>query len=286
MLTLNELIIATEVGLIYGILALGIYFTFRTINFPDLTCDGSFVTGAAVSSVMIKSGVNPMLGIFLAVLAGGIAGFLTGLINIRLKVEDLLSGIIVAFMLYSINLRIMETKPNISLVNESTIFRSDNSIIICMLIVVFILFFIAYLLSAIGQNKKFASANGINVNAMTIFGLIISNALIAMCGAIFTQYQGFCDVSQGTGCLVVGLASVITGEKFLPKIKFIRNLEIKSRNFIEIFFALFSCIIGSIAYRIFIAIAINSDIFGLKTQDLNLITGLLIIFIMSRKQKC
>jgi putative ABC transport system permease protein len=294
MLTLNELIIATEVGLIYGILALGIYFTFRTINFPDLTCDGSFVTGAAVSSVMIKSGVNPMLGIFLAVLAGGIAGFLTGLINIRLKVEDLLSGIIVAFMLYSINLRIMETKPNISLVNESTIFRSDNSIIICMLIVVFILFFIAYLLSsdfglglrAIGQNKKFASANGINVNAMTIFGLIISNALIAMCGAIFTQYQGFCDVSQGTGCLVVGLASVITGEKFLPKIKFIRNLEIKSRNFIEIFFALFSCVIGSIAYRIFIAIAINSDIFGLKTQDLNLITGLLIIFIMSRKQKC
>jgi putative ABC transport system permease protein len=163
-----------------------------------------------------------------------------------------------------------------------------------MLIVVFILFFIAYLLSsdfglglrAIGQNKKFASANGINVNAMTIFGLIISNALIAMCGAIFTQYQGFCDVSQGTGCLVVGLASVITGEKFLPKIKFIRNLEIKSRNFIEIFFALFSCVIGSIAYRIFIAIAINSDIFGLKTQDLNLITGLLIIFIMSRKQKC
>lgn len=294
MLTLNELIIAMEVGLIYGILALGIYFTFRTINFPDLTCDGSFVTGAAVSSVMIKSGVNPMLGIFLAVLAGGIAGFLTGLINIRLKVEDLLSGIIVAFMLYSINLRIMETKPNISLVNESTIFRSDNSIIICMLIVVFILFFIAYLLSsdfglglrAIGQNKKFASANGINVNAMTIFGLIISNALIAMCGAIFTQYQGFCDVSQGTGCLVVGLASVITGEKFLPKIKFIRNLEIKSRNFIEIFFALFSCVIGSIAYRIFIAIAINSDIFGLKTQDLNLITGLLIIFIMSRKQKC
>ena len=291
MLTLNELIIAMEVGLIYGILALGIYFTFRTINFPDLTCDGSFVTGAAVSSVMIKSGLNPALGIFFAALAGGTAGFLTGLINIRLKVEDLLSGIIVAFMLYSINLRIMGTIPNISLVNESTIFRFDNPIIICTLIVTLILFFIAYLLSsdfglglrAIGQNKKFALANGINVNAMTIFGLIISNALIAMCGAIFTQYQGFCDVSQGTGVLVIGLASVIIGEKFFPKIKFIRNLEIKSRNFIEIFFALFSCVIGSIAYRIFIAIAINSDILGLKTQDLNLITGLLIIFIMSRK---
>ena len=291
MLTLNELIIAMEVGLIYGILALGIYFTFHTINFPDLTCDGSFVTGAAVSSVMIKSGLNPALGIFFAALAGGTAGFLTGLIKIRLKVEDLLSGIIVAFMLYSINLRIMGTKPNISLVNESTIFRFDNPIIICTLIVTLILFFIAYLLSsdfglglrAIGQNKKFALANGINVNAMTIFGLIISNALIAMCGAIFTQYQGFCDVSQGTGVLVIGLASVIIGEKFLPKIKFIRNLEIKSRNFIEIFFALFSCVIGSIAYRIFIAIAINSDILGLKTQDLNLITGLLIIFIMSRK---
>lgn len=294
MLTLNELTIAIEIGIIYGILALGIYLTFRTINFPDLTCDGSFVTGAAVSSVIIKSGLNPMVGLFFAMLAGGTAGLLTGLINIRLKVEDLLSGIIVAFMLYSINLRIMGTNPNISLVNEMTIFCCGDPILTCTVIVAFILFLIAYLLSSdfglglrtIGQNKKFASANGVNVNAMTIFGLVISNALIAICGAIFTQYQGFCDVSQGTGCLVIGLASVIIGEKLISKIKFARDMEIVSRNFCEIFLALFACIIGSIAYRIFITIAINSDIFGLKTQDLNLITGLLIIFIMSGKQKC
>ena len=126
MLTLNELTIAIEIGIIYGILALGIYLTFRTINFPDLTCDGSFVTGAAVSSVIIKSGLNPMVGLFFAMLAGGTAGLLTGFINIRLKVEDLLSGIIVAFMLYSINLRIMGTNPNISLVNETTIFCCGN----------------------------------------------------------------------------------------------------------------------------------------------------------------
>lgn len=294
MLSINELLIATEIGLVYGILALGIYLTFRTINFPDLTCDGSFVTGAAVSSVIIKSGFSPIIGLLCATTAGGIAGLLTGIINIRLKIEDLLSGIIVAFMLYSINLRILGTNPNISLVNETTIFSNGNSMMICIIIVTIILLCIAFLLNSdfglglrtIGQNKTFALANGINVNAMTIFGLALSNALVGACGAIFTQYQGFCDVSQGTGCLVIGLTSVIIGEKLIPNIRCIKNVKIEVRNLLEISFLVVACIFGSIIYRIFIAIAINSDIFGLKTQDLNLITGILIIFIMSRRKKC
>lgn len=294
MLSFNELIIATEIGCMYGILALGIYLTFRTINFPDLTCDGSFVTGAAVSSVIIQSGYDPIVGVFCAIFAGGLSGCITGILNIYLKIEDLLCGIIVAFMLYSINLRIMGTNPNISLVNETTIFSSENTLAICLLIVGFLVLSVAYLLSSdfglglrsTGQNKAFASANGVNVNFMIIFGLSLSNALAGMCGSLFTQYQGFCDVSQGVGCMVIGFASVIIGEKFLPQVQKIKKCKISvgMRNFYEIFLILLSCIAGSIAYRIFIAIAINSDVFGLKTQDLNLITGLLIIIIMKRRK--
>lgn len=308
MLTLNELKIAVEIGLIYGILALGIYLTFRTINFPDLTCDGSFVTGAAVSSVMIKAGINPGVALLVAAVFGGLSGFCTGLLHLRLKIEDLLSGIIVAFILYSINLRIMGATPNISLVNDVTIFNcvynpnyncsyncilNENSLLICSLIVGFLLFLLARLLNsdfglglrAVGRNKLFAAANGVNVGAMIMFGLILSNALVGFCGGLFTQYQEFCDVSQGVGCLVIGLASVIVGEKFLPKVfvgKMLKNIRIDRRIFLQIFFVLMFCVVGSVAYRVFIAFAINSDIFGLKTQDINLITGLMIVIAMGK----
>lgn len=297
MLSFNELTVAVEIGVIYGLLALGVYLAFRTINFPDLTCDGSFVAGAAISSVIIKSGLNPFAGLFFAAIAGGMSGILTGILNIKLKIEDLLSGIIVAFMLYSINLRIMGTNPNISLVNEITLFNYGKPLTVGAVIACLLVFFIAYLLNSdfglglrsIGQNKLFASANGVNVNAMIIFGLALSNALAGMCGAVFTQYQGFCDVSQGMGSLINGLASVIIGEKLLlklPKVKRTHAAGIKERAFLKIFSVIFSCIIGSVAYRVFIAIAINSDIFHLKTQDLNLVAGLLIIFVMRRRKKC
>lgn len=294
MLSYNELMIAVEIGFIYGILALGIYLTFRTVNFPDLTCDGSFVTGAAISSVMIKSGCSPILGLICAVLAGCASGCVTGILNICLKIEDLLCGIITAFMLYSVNLRIMGTCPNISLVNETAIFSGGNNLIICAAIVGFLLVGLAYLLNsdfglglrAVGQNKWFVAANGVNVSAMIILGLGISNGLAGLCGAVFTQYQGFCDVSQGIGCMVIGFASVIIGEKFIPKIQAIRKISmpIGMRNFCEILLILLACAVGSVLYRIFIAIAVNSDIFGLKTQDLNLITGLLIICVMGRRR--
>lgn len=296
MISFQEIIVASEIGCIYGILALGIYLTFRTIDFPDLTCDGSFVTGAVVSAVLIKNGANPFVGILVATVAGGLAGFCTGLLNVKLKIDALLSGIIIAFMLYSVNLRILGKSPNISLVGEQTVFSFGNSLIISVFFVGILLLILTYIMNSdfglglrsIGQNRKFAAANGINVNAMIFLGLILSNALIGMCGAVFTQYQGFCDVSQGVGCLVIGLASVIIGEKLLDKIKFFNQLKcsIGLRNLIRIFSIFAFCVIGSICYRIFISLAINSDMLGLKTQDMNFITGLLIIFVMGRRKKC
>jgi putative ABC transport system permease protein len=226
---------------------------------------------------MIKSGCNPYLALFAATLGGGLAGIFTGVLNVYMKIEDLLSGIIVAFMLYSVNLRIMGASPNLTFMDEITIFSGGNSLLIACAITVVLVVFFSYLLNtdfglglrSTGQNRQFASASGVNVNAMLIFGLAVSNAMMGMCGATFTQYQGFCDVSQGIGSLVIGLTSVIIGEKLLNR-----------------FNQFLACIVGSVAYRIFIAFAIHTDILGLKTQDLNLITGLLIIFIMRRKKSC
>ena len=296
----RSLIVAIEIGMVYGVLALGIYLTFRTINFPDLTCDGSFITGAAVSAICIKSGCSPFLGLVLAMFAGCLSGVLTGVLHVRLKIDDLLSGIIVAFMLYSLNLRIMGANPNISLVDEKTIFElfeCGNSLMTSSIIVTILLVFLTILLNSdfglglrsVGQNKQFASANGVNINSMIIFGLALSNALVGMCGAIFTQYQGFCDVSQGVGCLVIGLASVIIGEKLMSRFRIDTLIDtlnnIKVTSFLKILIVFVSCVLGSVVYRVFIAIAVNSDIFGLRTQDLNLITGLLIIFVMSQGEK-
>jgi putative ABC transport system permease protein len=280
MLSLQELTTGLGIGLIYGIMAIGIYLTFRTINFPDLTCDGSFTLGAAISSVMIKSGGDPWISIIVAVIAGGLSGFFTGILNVWLKIEDLLSGIIVAFMLYSVNLRIMGNNPNIALMDEITIFSNANVLAIIAIIVLILIGSFAYTLNtdfglglrSVGQNRQFASACGINTNMMIIVGLAASNAMIGMCGAIFSQYQGFCDLSQGIGSLVIGLASVIIGEKILK--------------FENVAWSIVACVAGSVIYRIFIAFAIRSDTFGLQTQDVNLITGIMIIAIMVRGEKC
>ncbi|MDR2781523.1 MAG: hypothetical protein LBB21_03670 [Holosporaceae bacterium] len=272
---IQEMMISTEVGLIYGILAIGIYLTFRTINFPDLTCDGSFVLGAAVSSSMIKAGCDPYNALMLAIVAGGLAGFFTGVLNVWLKIEDLLSGIIVAFMLYSVNLRIMGESPNISFANELTIFGNGHALLKISAIVFVTVTLLVYVLNtdfglglrSIGQNKQFASTCGINVKAMTITGLVISNTMIGMCGAIFSQYQGLCDISHGVGCLVTGLASVIIGDKIIG----LRNVS----------WAIVACVVGSVLYRIFITLAIHCDLFALKTQDLNFITGIMMIAVMT-----
>lgn len=270
----TELLISLEMGLIYGIVAIGIYLTFRIIDFPDLTCDGSFVLGAASSAILIKSGCNPFVALFLAMIAGGIAGLATGILYTKFRITELLSGILVAFMLYSINLRVMSGVPNITLINESTIFTGQNALLVLIMIAVFMSLGMSILLKtdfglalrSIGQNKRLALNNGVNVKIMTIIGLIMSNALIGFGGALFSQHQGFADISQGIGTVIVGLAGLMIGEKII--------------GFRSLWLVIPACLLGSIMYRIFIAFALHSEFLGLETQDLNLITGFMVIGIM------
>ena len=275
---MNEIITSLEIGIIYGIIAMGIYVSFRIIDFPDLTCDGSFVLGAACSGMLIKSGYNAYLGLIFALIAGLFAGFVTGVLKSYLKISALLSGILVAFMLYSINLRIMADMPNIPLMGASNIFIENNLLI---LVIIFLLVFalVGYLFStdfglgiiAIGQNTRLAKNYGINVKKITILTIMLSNALIALGGAVFSQYQGFVDIGSGVGTIIVAFTSVIIGEHILP--------------YKSIWIKLISCLLGSVIYRLFINFALHSDYLGIKTSDLNLITGLLIIIIMALPKK-
>lgn len=281
-MSLNELLMSLDLGLIYGIIAIGIYLSFRILNFTDLTCDGSFVLGSATSGILIKLGFSPVLAIMMSCLAGGCAGLVTAILNLRFKISDLLSGILVAFMLYSLNLRIMNGQPNLVLFENITIFTGMNSLYILSIIGISITLLIAYLLQtdfglglrSIGQNKRLAVNNGISIPKMTLIGLALSNGLIAFGGGLFSQHQEFSDIGSGFGTVIIGLASIIIGETCFQS----RSLWV----------SILSCIIGSILYRLFISIALHSDALGLESSDLNLITGLLItsIMVISRRRKC
>lgn len=288
---MQEIQMAVEIGLLYSVLALGLSLTFRTLNFADLTCDGSFVTGGAVSAVLIQMGGGPWLGLVGAAAAGGLAGALTALLSIKGKIEDLLSGILVAFMLYSINLHLMGSSPNLSLVPHTTVLQCGPALVVGGVIVLLLIGGLATLLSsdfglglrAVGLNRRLAAAMGVQPDRKILFGLALSNALVGLSGALFTQYQGFCDVSQGAGTLIMGLASIILGEK-IPLPVF-RSKNVNLCLWGQMLRMLGLIVAGSIAYRLFLAVALNSDFLGLKTQDLNLITGLLIVTVMWRK-KC
>lgn len=283
-MNIAELLFSLELGIIYGIVAIGIYLTFRVINFADLTCDGSFVLGAAVSSIALKSGLNPILALGMSLLAGGIAGFFTGVLNIYFRVAAILSGILVGYMLYSVNLRIMDGVPNLALINEVTIFTNNNPLIVLAIIGLIIWFTLSYLLvtnfglalRSVGQNKTLSQNNGINVRTMTLITLALSNALIALGGALFSQHQGFVDISQGIGTIIVGFAAVIIGEKIFA--------------FRSPWIMIAACMAGSFIYRLLVSYALHSEFLGLSTQDLSLITGIMIVAIMliplRRKQPC
>lgn len=273
-MSLAELLVSLEIGLIYGIVAIGIYLTFRVIDFPDLTCDGSFALGCLTSAMMIQEGYHPVIGIGAAILAGGLAGFATGILHITFKITNLLSGILVSFMLYSVNLKITGGIPNIALIKQATVFTGQDPLWILIAITALAIVFFGYLFStdfglsirSIGQNKRLALNCGVHVSKITLIALILSNATIGLGGALFAQHQGFADISQGIGTIVVGLAAVMIGERIFR----MRSM----------WMACISCLIGSIIYRIFIAIALHSEWLGLETQDLNLITGLMIIAVM------
>lgn len=271
---------AIEIGLIFGLVALGVYLSFRVINFPDLTVDGSFPLGGAVAAALIVAGVNPLAATAAAIVAGAAAGALTAWLNVRLRIMQLLASILVMIALYSINLRIMG-KPNVALINDPTVFTLFDfgglpeymlkPLVLLVIVIVAKLLIDLFFASetglamrATGGNPRMARAQGISTDRQTIVGLALSNALVALAGALFVQSQGGADISMGIGTIVIGLAAVIIGETLLPA----RSLVITTA----------ACIVGALLYRFFIALALNSDFIGLQAQDLNLVTALLVAF--------
>jgi putative ABC transport system permease protein len=269
---------AIEIGLIFALVALGVFISFRLLRFPDLTVDGSFPLGAAVCAVMITGGYSPFLATIGATLAGAVAGLITGWLNVKLKIMDLLASILMMIALYSINLRIMGG-PNIPLINDPTLFNQlqpagiedyvFRPLLMCVIVVLAKLamdwFFLTergLAIRATGTNARMARAQGVNTGGMILLGMAVSNGLVGLAGALFAQTQGGADSSMGIGTIVIGLAAVIVGESILP-----------SRRLI---LATLAVVIGAIVYRFFIALALNVDFIGLKAQDLNLVTALLV----------
>lgn len=268
-----QLIGAIEIGLIYSLVAIGVYITFKIIDFPDLTVDGSFTTGAAVSAAMIIADWDPYMAIVVSMIAGAIAGIVTGYLNVRWQILGLLASILTMTALYSINLRIMG-RPNIAIMDSMSIFNSGQvigTILIILLIIVALIskFFateIGLAIRAIGINQKICAAYGVNTGTMKIIALAISNAIVALAGSIFAQSQGFADISMGTGTIIVGLASVIIGDAIIHPDRIIT--------------ALITCSVGSILYRIVIGFALNASDIGLEASDLNLLTALIVAVTM------
>ena len=277
-MSLFSLLGAVEIGLIFALVALGVYISFRLLRFPDLTVDGSFPLGGAVCAVLISTGCNPWVATLAATAAGAFAGMITGWLNVKLKIMDLLASILMMIALYSINLRIMGG-PNIPLINDPTIFNMlqpagmEDYVFRPLLLLVIVIaakllldwFFATQrglAIRATGSNARMARAQGVNTGAMILLGMAVSNGLVGLAGAMFVQTQGGSDISMGIGTIVIGLAAVIVGESILPSRK--------------IFWATLAVVIGAIVYRFFIAAALNTEFIGLKAQDLNLVTALLV----------
>lgn len=266
-----------EQSLIFAIMVLGVYISFRILNFPDMTVDGTFPLGAAISAKLLTLGVNPYLTLLVALVAGAAAGAVTGLIHVKLKVKDLLAGILVMTALYSVNLRVME-KSNIPLFEEDNIFNTEYSMMITIVVLILISKFLldyllktkfGFALKALGDNENLIVSLGLNEEKYKIYGLMIANAFVAFSGAVLAQYQGFADVGMGTGIIVIGLASIIIGDTLFGKRRRLAGTTI--------------VIIGSILYRGVIAVTLSM---GMDASDLKLITSVIVIIILwIQKQK-
>ncbi len=272
-----------EQGLVYAIMALGVYITYKILDFPDLSVDGTFPLGGAVTAVLIIAGVNPILTLFISFLVGAVAGIITGLIHVKLKVRDLLSGIIMMTALYSINLRIAG-KANVAIFSKETIFENEflsslinenlkpyvaSAILLVIVIIMKLLLDLylktksGYLLRAVGDNEVLVTSLAKDKGIVKIGGLAIANAFVALAGSIYTQKGGFFEISIGTGTIVIGLASVIIGTKLFAKVTFLK--------------ATTAVIFGSIIYKVCVAVAIRV---GMTASDLKLITAVLFLGIL------
>ncbi|SHH52575.1 ABC transporter permease [Clostridium grantii] len=271
-----------QLGLLYAIMALGIYITFRILNLPDLTVDGSFSLGMACAAVVTISG-HPFLALPVAILAGALAGCTTGLLQTKLNIHPILSGILVMTALYTVNLGIMGGKANLSIVGNETIFTKIETIITVQngmnktLLALFICIIITVILAiafktrfglairATGDNEEMVRSSSINANLSKCIGLSMGNACVALSGALICQYQMFSDVGSGSGMVVIGLASVIIGEALFGK----RSVTI----------GLISAATGSIIYRIIIALALKIDL--LPSYALKLISAIIVTVALS-----
>ena len=249
------LIGSLQLGLLYGILALGIYISFRILSIPDLTTEGSFAFGLSVSAAVTAAG-HPVLAVFAALLAGALAGSVTGLLQTRFKIHPILSGIITMSGLYSINLAVLGGSPNLSLVRAATLFKlipflSKNdamtalpiaaALLFLLLVILFFHTHIGMCIRAVGDNEDMVRASSIHTGGCKIIAFCVSNGLIALSGALIAQYQGYADISSSTGILVVGLASVIIGEAVFGR----RGVTV----------GFLSSVVGSLLYRYIIALA-------------------------------
>ena len=264
-------------GILWGIMALGVYITFRLLDFADWTVDGSFATGGAVCAVALTNDINPFVAILLATLAGFAAGFITGFLHTKCKIPAILAGILTQIGLYSINLRIMG-KSNIPLLQASNLFKDIAKAlniqtawvyiivgVICVIAIIALLYWffgteMGSAIRATGNNEQMVRSLGVNTDTMKLIGLMISNGLIAFSGAIVAQQQGASDVKMGIGAIVIALASIVIGEVvFGKKGGFAVRLT--------------SIIVGSIVYRMIVAIVLQM---GLSTDDLKLLTAVLV----------
>lgn len=267
--------------MLWGVMVLGVYITFRVLDFPDLTVDGSFTLGAAVAARLIFDGYDPWLGTVLALFCGLAAGLVTGLLNTRLRIAPLLSGILMMIALYSINLRVMGGKSMVSLLRMKSVFTDmsalgipeEFAVVILALVIVTFTGYLMYMflqtevgmaLRATGDNEQMIRSLGVNTNSAKVVGLALGNGLVALSGALVAQYQSFSDVGMGIGMIVVGLASVIMGEVVIGGKTLRRTLV--------------AVVIGSIIYRTVIALVMR---LGLPATDLKLFTAVLVILAMS-----
>lgn len=272
---------AVELGLVFAFVAIGVYLAFRVLDFPDLTVDGSFPLGAAVTGVLILAGMNAWLAAVIAMVAGAAAGLVTATLNVRFKILNLLASILTMIALFSVNLRVMG-RPNIALINQDTMltpffghgipeyYVRPLFLFVLVAIAVFIVWRflesdMGLAMRATGANPRMARAQGVRTDRQIYLGMALSNALVALGGSLFAQTNGFADVTSGVGTIVVGLAAVIIGETLL-----------RSRFILVI---LIGCVAGSIIYRIAIQLALsNGDVLGLQASDLNIATALLVTF--------
>lgn len=268
---------AISQGVLWGVMTLGLYITFKVLNYPDLTVDGSFALGGAVSATLIVQGMNPLFTLVIATIAGMLSGVVTGVLHTKLKIPGILSGILSMLALYSINIRIM-SKPNIALLGETTLFTQVRSLTqwsqvvsslvlgaaTVVLIVGFMYWFfgteIGCAIRATGNNENMVRALGANTDSMKIIGLLLCNGLVALSGGLVAQSQGFADVGMGIGTLVIGLASIIIGEVIFG-------------NRFNFAYKLAAVVLGSVVYRMIIAVVLQ---LGLKSTDLKLLTAVIV----------